>query len=60
MLVFCAVIVNICSKSNFGIPFTAPIAPFSLFSMRDVLVRVGWKTLSKKDNKVQNMPGANI
>ncbi|BED92544.1 MAG: spore germination protein [Candidatus Paraimprobicoccus trichonymphae] len=60
VLVFCAVLINICSKTNYGIPFTAPISPFSLLGMRDVLIRAGWKFLSKKENTVQKMPGSNI
>jgi len=60
MLFFSIVIMDICSKTNFGIPFSAPISPFNFFGMRDVLVRAGWKTLSKKVNKVQEMPGTRI
>ena len=56
MLLFSVLIVNICSKSNFGIPFVSPIAPFDFYSMRDVITRVSWKTLSKKNKTIQNMP----
>lgn len=60
MLLFSVVLINICAKNNFGVPFSAPISPFSLFGMRDVAVRAGWKTLSKKLNTVQTMPGSNL
>lgn len=60
MLLFSAVLINICAKSNCGVPFTSPISPFSMFSMRDVLVRAGWKTLSKKNSSIQSMPGADL
>lgn len=60
MLLFSVVLVDICSKGNFGVPFSAPVSPFSAFGMRDVLVRASWKTLSKKQSRVQNMPGSNI
>lgn len=60
MLFFAAVLVNICSKSNFSVPFMAPISPFGLYGMRDVLIRAGWKSLSKGDEKIQNMPGSNM
>ena len=56
MLLFSVLIVNICAKSSFGIPFTAPIAPFNFYSLRDVVTRVGWKTMSKKNKTIQNMP----
>lgn len=60
MLLFAVVLINICSKSNFGVPFTAPISPFSIFGMRDVIVRAGWKILSWKNSKVQSMPGSQV
>ncbi len=58
MILFSVVLVNLCSKSNFGIPFTSPISPFGLFGMRDSVLRTSWKTLSKNRNRVQNMPGS--
>jgi len=60
MIFFSAVLVNLCSKSNFGIPFTAPISPFSLFGMRDTVLRTSWKTLSKNRNRIQKMPGTGV
>lgn len=60
MLLLSVVLVNICSKSNYGIPFTAPISPFSALGMRDVAVRAGWKILAEKDYDVQDMPGSNV
>ena len=36
----------------------APVAPFRLQDMRDVLIRAGWKTLAQKNHPVQSMPGA--
>lgn len=60
MLLFLAILVNICAKSNFDIPFTAPLSPFSMFGMRDVAVRIGWKILGKRENVVQTMPGSNV
>lgn len=58
MILFAAGLVNICSKTNYGIPFTAPISPLSVFGMRDVFIRAGWKILAMKDSTVQYMPGA--
>ena len=55
-LLFSIILVNLCSKNNFSVPFMSPISPFNLYSMRDVLIRAGWKTLSKKTEKIQNMP----
>lgn len=58
MVLFSVILVNLCSKSNFGIPFTAPISPFSLFGMRDSIFITSWKSLSKNRNRIQNMPGS--
>lgn len=55
---FCAVLIEICGRSVYGVPFTAPLSPFRLSAMRDVLIRANWKTLSKHAAVVQNMPGA--
>lgn len=60
MLVLGLVIVNLCGKANFGVPFTSPISPFGWFGMRDVITRAGWKTLSKKNDPIQDMPGTNM
>lgn len=60
MIVFTAILINICSKNSYGVPFTSPIAPFNIFAMRDVLVRSGWSFLSKKNIRVQNLPGSEV
>ena len=60
MIIFTAVLVNISSKKSYGIPFTSPIAPFKFFAMRDVLTRCGWSFLSRKNIKVQNLPGSEV
>lgn len=53
------VLVNICSIESCGIPVTAPLSPFTLKSMRDVFVRLGFKTLEKGHADIGNMTGAN-
>ena len=60
MIIFTAVLVNICSKTTYGVPFTSPIAPFNIFAMRDVLVRGGWSFLVKKGVRVHNLPGSEV
>lgn len=55
MISFAVILLDICSQNNFGVPFSAPIAPFKLSSMRDVFVRASWKILSKRYNKIQNI-----
>lgn len=57
---FCLILVNICSVSVYQIPFSAPLSPFNLKSMRDVAIRASWKVLGKDVEKVQDMPGSNV
>lgn len=51
-------IFNLCGQTTFRVPFLAPIAPLRFKALRDVLIRAGWSTLSKKNNPIQSMPGA--
>jgi len=58
MILLTVVLINLCSKSNFGIPFMSPLSPFGLFGMRDSILRTSWKSLSKNRDRVQQMPGS--
>lgn len=60
MIVFTLVLVNICAKNSYGVPFTSPLSPFNIFAMRDVLVRSGWSFLSKKNIQIQDLPGSEV
>ncbi|MCI8650440.1 MAG: spore germination protein [Anaerotruncus sp.] len=57
---FCVVLVNLCAINPLGVPTTTPAAPFSLYSMRDVLFRWGWRTLAKQDLRVQGLAGSDL
>ncbi len=49
---------RLCSKNAYGVPYTAPFAPFTLKSViRDTFVRVGWKRLAKSDVAVSQLSG---
>ncbi len=52
-VISCMLLFNICKISNLGIPYTSPISPFSLKSMRDTFLRLGFKTLQKDVRKIQ-------
>ena len=60
MLGVFVVLVNICSETSYGIPFSAPVSPFSRQGMRDVFWRASWKKLGKRNMKVQDMPGSKL
>lgn len=53
-----AVVIKMCSLNTYGIPYMAPISPFSPKAMRDMLVRAGWKKMAKGDVTVQSLNGA--
>ena len=55
---FTFLLFELCGKTSFSVPFLAPVAPFRLSAMRDVLVRAGWKRLVRHNAFVQHMPGA--
>lgn len=55
VLLFCTVLVNMCGKSMLGVPYMAPVAPFSFYSMRDVIIRAGWRILGKKRTNIQDL-----
>ncbi len=54
----CILLVNLCGKTSFGVPYTTPVSPISAAALRDVLVRADWRILSRKKAKIQDLPGA--
>lgn len=54
------VILHMCSIKSFDVPYTSPLLPFDAFSMRDIVIRAPWLTLSRKRSKVQDLPGSDI
>jgi len=57
-VLFSIVMINLCSKTSFGIPYMSPITPASSVLFRDVAVRADWKILSRQKEKIQDLPGA--
>lgn len=56
VLASCVVVINMCSKTSLGIPYLSSLSPFAPRTMRDVVLRAPWKTLSKHTIRVQNFP----
>lgn len=56
VLLACIVLINMCGKTSFGVPYMSSLAPFSLRRMRDVFVRTGWRKLGRHTIKVQKFP----
>lgn len=53
-----AVIVKMCSLNTYGVPYMAPISPFTASASRDMFVRAGWRRLAHADITVQQLNGA--
>lgn len=51
-----AVLVSLCDKTSLGVPYLSSLSPFSVRTMRDVLIRAGWRVLSKHTIKIQKFP----
>lgn len=51
--------INMCATSDYGVPYTSPIAPFGLHSMRDIFVRLNWKKMNKHTD-IKTFKGVNI
>lgn len=54
------VAIKLCSQESYGIPHTAPISPFSPSAMRDFILRRGWRTMAKRDYRVQDLNGVKV
>ncbi len=54
------IIIKMCSLNTYGVPYMAPVSPFSPRSSRDMLVRAGWRRLQKGDVTVQGLNGSDI
>ncbi len=52
---------NVCSEASYGVPFTAPVSPFSRrAALRDVVLRAGWRKLGRRVEKIQELPGSTL
>lgn len=52
------VLCNLCAKHPMGVPQTAPASPFSLYPMRDIFTRAGWRRLGQRQVLIQDLPGS--
>lgn len=59
-LVSAMVLTNLCALSAFGVPYTAPIAPFTWHAMRDTFVRVGIPKMQQHDAEVGHLTGVHL
>ncbi len=50
-------ILSICGMHSFGLPYTAPLVPWSKGALRDGIMRVSWKKLAKRPFDVNDLDG---
>lgn len=51
-------LMDLCGSQSFGVPLFAPVSPLNApMVARDVAGRMGWRRLSRRNVKVQEMPG---
>lgn len=58
VLVSFVMLVNLCGKNSFGVPYSSPLSPFMARGMRDTFIRANWRKLSKRIMRIQNVKGA--
>ena len=58
-LAMCVLGVNICALNSFGVPFSAPFSPLIKESLGDTLLREGWKKLTSRRVRIDEMEGKN-
>jgi spore germination protein KA len=51
------VLIKVCSQSAYGVPYMAPLTPFTARAMRDYFVRRDWRSLVKHDININQMTG---
>ncbi|MCL1866531.1 MAG: spore germination protein, partial [Oscillospiraceae bacterium] len=54
------ILMKVCAQSAYGVPYMAPLSPFTGAAMRDYFVRRGWRDYVKYDVNINNMTGVNI
>ncbi|MCL1903300.1 MAG: spore germination protein [Oscillospiraceae bacterium] len=51
------VLFKICAMSSYGVPYMAPLTPFTLSGMYDYFMRRSWRKLAENDFTVNQMTG---
>lgn len=56
-LVAAALMINLCSIENSGVPATSPVSPLTPRAMRDVLIRIGIRRMAKENMTIEKLHG---
>lgn len=59
-LLAAAMLINVCSLENYGVPVMSPLSPFTPKAMRDVLTRVGFRKMARGNVSVEKLHGVDI
>lgn len=52
--------VNICAVNPYGVPYSAPLSPLTVGSLKDSLIRDSWKKLARRKVRVNKLEGAAV
>ncbi len=55
-----AVLVNICTPENYGVPLSAPLQPFTGGAMKDIFIRSGFKKLAGNTIAAEDLRGVHM
>ena len=56
--VLLCMLLGMCDLRAFGVPYTAPLSPFSKAALRDGVLRSTWQRLARADFTLQDLPQA--
>ncbi len=51
-------LVNACATDCFAVPYVSPVSPFTFKALRDVVTRVGFRRMEKRDIVIEDLNGA--
>ncbi|MCD7773971.1 MAG: spore germination protein [Clostridiales bacterium] len=58
ILGFSVIVINLCSVSSFGVPFTSPVSPFDVYGSRDSIIFAGWRKTGSRFMQIQKLRGS--
>lgn len=59
-LLSAVMLANICAAENYGVPYMAPLSPFSVNAMGDVAVRLGFRKMGRRGFTIEKLNGADV
>jgi len=51
------IMIKVCSMSCYGVPYTAPLTPFTMKAVRDWAIRISWRKMAESDLNLNELTG---